>query len=368
MPASAVNLQSILRKAEEGKGLLPEEAEGLLREAQKKDWESIFLLAKSLTEKNFRKKITFFAPLYFSNYCANDCSYCGFRRTNTKMKRRELSPEEFAVEAEYLWKQGHRTLLLVSGEHPVYPSPEKVEKYLQVLERKQMPFSVAIEVESLDVYAYQKLKASGVNCCVLFQETYDREFYAKFHSGPKQDYDWRLASLERAHEGGIDYAGLGILLGLCDWRKDFPAMLQHACRLKEKTGNAPTTVSLPRLRPALGITELSKNQHLVSDREFEKIVALTRIALPQTGIVLSTRESKVFRGRLLRLGIGITHLSAGACTSPGGYAVWPDEGQERGQFYLSDSRPLEEVAAFAEKAGYQPCTRPFYEQEEKKAD
>ncbi|MBI2167000.1 MAG: radical SAM protein [Candidatus Omnitrophica bacterium] len=345
------NPASLLEKARRGEGLLPGEVLSLWSQATPADWAAVFECARVLNEQKFEKKIRFFAPLYFSSYCVNDCLYCGFRRSNRLAKRRALTCEEFLREAKFLWQEGHRSLLLIAGEHPVYAGVDRIAGYLQVLQKADLAFSVTVEVGPLDFTGYRTLKALGVDRCLLFQETYHRPSYVLVHDGPKKNFDWRLEAMERAVLAGLGKVGLGILLGLHSFREDLAGLVGHAWTFKKKFGFFPATFSFPRLQPAYGVSVPWAAQETVSDEDFEKIIAVSRLAMPSVGIVLTTRETPAMRKRLIELGIGVTHLSAGSSTQPGGYTVEPEE--RGGQFDLRDHRPLREVEREVSSQGYE---------------
>lgn len=345
-----------LVKIGQGEGLSPEETGALLAETRPEDWAEIFRVARELTEKNFHKRICFFAPLYFSNHCLNDCLYCGFRRSNRGVKRRSLTEAEFVKEARFLWKAGHRSLLLVAGEHPLYAGVGEIASYVRALQRAGLLFSLMVESAPLATDEYAVLLGLGVRQVLLFQETYNRTTYASVHRGLKSHYDWRLTAMERAQQAGIERVGLGILLGLHDYREDLAALIRHALHFKNKFGAFPSTVSFPRIRPAGGISFTGGGSATVHDEDYQKIIAVTRLALPATGIVLSTRETPLFRRELLQAGTGITHMSAGSATAPGGYTLGADN-EQAGQFDLLDHRPMAAVVKEAKTLGYEPVFR-----------
>ncbi len=341
----------LIAKARKGAGLSPEEILSLFRAGGPDDWQGIFEAARDLTCAHFAGKLRFFAPLYFSNLCVNDCEYCGFQTSNTALKRRALSLQEFVDEARYLWDEGHRTLLLVAAEHPLHAGVSRVEDYMAALRKTGLDFFVMAEIGPLTVDEYRKLRAAGISQCVLFQETYQRDLYGKLHRrGPKKDFQWRYDAMTRAMEGGFRKVGLGFLLGLHAYPEDCAEMARHAWEIKKRFGVFPETFSLPRLRPAYGV-EPPAGHPAVPDEDFKKIVAVMRLAFPQTGLVLSTRETPSFRDHLLESGIGITHMSAGCSTMPGGYTLEkiPAEGS---QFSISDNRPLCEVVERMLELGY----------------
>lgn len=320
-------------------------------------WERIFAEARSLTESRFQKSLCFFAPLYFSSYCANNCVYCGFRSDNRLLMRRALTEEELLQEARFLWDEGHRTLLLIAGEHPAYSGVAQIASYVEVLRGAGLDFTLMVEVGPLSLEDYRRLHALGINHCLLFQETYNRQIYARVHRGRKSDYNWRLEAMERALAGGIENVGLGILLGIGPWQEDLRDLIAHAYTLKERYGRFPATFSFPRLRPVYGGSSFQGNE--VSDEDFQKILAASRLACPDVGIVLTTRETPSFRRQLLEKGIGITHMSAGSSTVPGGYTLQQAVGHE-GQFELADHRSLAVVVQEVQKLGYHPFMTPLF--------
>lgn len=345
-------MNSLLEKAGKGGGLSPEEALEIFDKASPADWENVFQTAGLLTRRNFGKKLNFFAPLYFSNRCVNNCRYCGFRRSNLDIVRRVLSEDEFFSEAQSLWDAGHRTVLLIAGEHPQDASAARIASYVRGLAEKGLSFYVMLEIAPLPIREYELLSRAGVKQVLLFQETYDRSVYDEVHEGPKKNYDWRRGAMARAIQAGMDRVGLGALLGLGDYRKDFLELLRHAWQLKDSFGMFPSTLSFPRLRSAFGVTDFYPARP-VSDDALRKMIAVARLSLPFTGIVLTTRESPELRDYFLSREIGITHVSAGSCTQPGGYSLFKEEPE--GQFSLLDARPLEAVAKQAEEMGYTPA-------------
>lgn len=349
MPKNA--LTSLWAQARRGEGLSSEKAARLWKGAQAHDWKEIFSIARDLTRRHFGRNLFFFAPLYFSSFCVNDCDYCGFRRSNAALQRKALTVEEFLREAKYLWEQGHRTLLLVGGEHPEHSNVERVKTYVEGLQKEGLPFSLTLEISPQSLEDYRRLKALGIRQCLLFQETYDFAVYHTIHHGPKRNFQWRHEAMFRAQEAGMERVGLGILLGLKNAQEDVLSLIQHAWEFKRRFGRFPATVSYPRLCPAEGVSFGAFLK--IPDETYYQVLALTRLALPETGLILSTRESSGFRDRLLELGIGITHLSAGSSTVPGGYTLLHRDAAA-GQFYLEDSRSLREVQASALSLGYTP--------------
>ncbi len=309
--------------------------------------EALARRARGATLARFGRAIRMFAPLYLSNECVNVCHYCGFSVGN-RIRRRTLTGDEIAREWGHLAAQGFRHVLLVAGEDDRHVPLDHVCRTVRAL--KPSAASVAIEIAPLETDGYRACVASGVDTVVVYQETYDRARYAGIHpKGPKRDYDWRLAALERAAAAGVRRLGMGVLLGLSDWRADVLALVSHARRLEKACWRSEITVSVPRLRPAAGGYAPPVP---VSDAELVQIVAALRLALPDAGIVLSTRESPAFRDNLARL--GVTHMSAGSRTEPGGYAVEPGEDHAEPQFDISDDRAPAEVASRLAALGYEP--------------
>jgi 2-iminoacetate synthase len=301
--------------------------------------------AHEVSLRRFGRTIHLFAPLYLSNQCASVCTYCGFSAGNS-IARRTLAPEEVAVEAKALHERGFRHLLLVSGEHARIVSKQYLEDCVAALAR-DVP-SISLEVQVWDTDTYRRLAAAGCEGLVVYQETYDPGVYAAVHEkGRKRNYAWRLAAPDRGAEAGMRRLGLGVLLGLTDdWRADALALAAHARALIKRWWRCEVTVSLPRLRPAAGGYRPARP---VSDAQLVQLLSALRLALPDVGIVLSTREAPSLRDALVPL--GITHMSAGSHTEPGGYAA-PSEAEP--QFEVSDTRSPAKVAAALRAAGYDP--------------
>ena len=311
--------------------------------------------ATSLTRQHFGKAIRLFAPLYLSNECINNCAYCGFSRDNGIL-RVTLSPEQVEAEADHLLAQGFRNLLLVAGEHPRFVSSGYLEEVLRILGRK-VP-SLAIEVAPMEEREYARMVGAGAEGVVVYQETYDPALYAELHTaGPKRDYSWRLACPDRAYRAGVRRIGVGALFGLRSWRDEAIDLAAHLDGLIRRCWRAQFTVSLPRLRPCAGGYQAKE---AVTDRELLILIIAFRLAFPQVGIVLSTREPKEMRDLLLPL--GVTMASAGSHTEPGGYTgqakedvhltvrgrrvdIAREEGDgATGQFEISDDRSPAEIA------------------------
>jgi 2-iminoacetate synthase len=301
-----------------------------------------------------------FAPLYISNRCTNECTYCAFRATNTALVRRALTQEEIAEETRILIRQGHKRILMVSGEAlPQQGFQYILDSIATIYDTHVGPGEIRrvnVNLAPQSVERFRQLKASGIGTFQLFQETYHRPTYAEVHlKGPKRDYDWRTTAFDRAMEAGIDDVGIGVLFGLYDWRFEILAMMQHIRHLEQKFGVGPHTISFPRMEPAAGSDIASRPPHAVSDGDFLKMVAIMRLAVPYTGMIMSTRETADVRRATLEL--GISQISAGSRTDPGGYAEG-EAGRSGGQFQLGDHRSVEEVVTDVVSLGFLPsfCT------------
>ncbi|MFZ0945232.1 MAG: [FeFe] hydrogenase H-cluster radical SAM maturase HydG [Syntrophobacteraceae bacterium] len=354
-----VRVREILAKALELKGLDSEDVEALISVNDPDLIEELFHTARSVKESIYGPRIVLFAPLYISNLCKNNCLYCGFRAENRQIRRRALSQEEIASEVKILVEQGHKRILMVAGESY---AGEGFSYILQSIETVYKTRSgrgeirrVNVNLAPLSIDEFRELKAAGIGTYQVFQETYHPETYSIMHpSGRKRDYAWRFGAIERAMEARIDDVGMGVLLGLYDWRFEILALLRHVEHLDAVFGVGPHTISVPRLEPTVGSQVASNPPHPVSDGDFLKIIAILRMAVPYTGIIMSTREDAETRRSTLAL--GVSQISAGSRTNPGGYA---DGVQERGaQFELGDHRTLDEVVGDLAGLGYIPsfCT------------
>jgi 2-iminoacetate synthase len=317
----------------------------LLSPAAAERLEDMAALAQATTRRRFGRTMHLFAPLYLSNECVSVCTYCGFSAGND-IARRTLTPAEVAAEGRALVESGFRHLLLVSGEHARIVSKD----YLRACVEALAPFvpSLSLEVQVWDTDTYRSLVAAGCDGLVVYQETYDRAAYEAVHlKGKKRNYDWRLAAPDRGAAAGMRRLGIGALFGLQpDWRAEALALAAHARALLRRWWRTEVTISLPRLRPCAGAPE---PPDALDDRSFVQLLCALRLLLPDVGIVLSTRESARFRDAVLPL--GITHLSAGSHTEPGGYAG-PSEAEP--QFAVADLRSPAEVAARLRERGYDP--------------
>lgn len=354
--------ERIIEKAALSKGLTPEEVAVLLQVDDPDLLDQIYRTASQIKEKIYGKRLVFFAPLYFSDYCINNCVYCAYRRDN-KFGRRKLTLDEIKEEVTVLEEMGHKRLALECGEDPKNcPTDyiiDVINTVYSVKEKNGSIRRVNVNIAATTVENYRRLKEAKIGTYILFQETYHRPTYAKMHpSGPKRDYDWHTLAHDRAMEGGIDDVGFGVLYGLYDYKYEVLATLLHAIHLEEVYGVGPHTISVPRLRPARGVT-LEQFPYLVSDADFKKLIAIIRLAVPYTGMILSTRESAEFRDELIN--VGISQLSAGSCTGVGGYSREKNGGseeEETPQFVVEDHRNINEVISSICRSGYIPsfCT------------
>jgi len=300
--------------------------------------------AHEITVRRFGRTVQLYAPLYVSNECVETCTYCSFARANPVV-RRTLTVDEAVEEARLLLARGFRHLLIVSGEHPRHVSPEYLENVIRAL-RDDVP-SLSVEVQPQTEEVYARWVAAGAEGLVVYQETYDRQAYAEVHTaGKKKDFDWRLDTPDRGAAGGMKRLGIGALLGLADWRLEAVHVAAHAHYLMRRYWKAFVTVSFPRLRPAAFAIA---PRHPVSDRDLARLVCALRILLPDAGLVLSTREAPAFRDGMI--GLGITQMSAGSRTEPGGYSA-PEEAER--QFDVEDRRTPEEVSRAIREHGCDP--------------
>jgi len=355
----AGRVRAVLAKALELKGLDRHDVAALMSVSDPELLGELFSTARQVKEAIYGRRLVLFAPLYISNLCANECLYCAFRAQNKDVKRRALTQEEIAREVKILVEQGHKRILLVAGES--YPREgfsyvlKSIETIYATRSGKGEIRRVNANVAPLTLDEFKELKAAKIGTYQLFQETYHRETYKKVHlRGKKVDYDWRISAMDRAMQAGIDDVGIGVLFGLADWRFEILALMQHIAHLEQRFGVGPHTISVPRLEPATGSTLASQPPNAVSDIDFRKIVAILRLAVPYTGIIMSTRETPNIRRETFAL--GVSQISAGSRTNPGGYAE--DEKLDSSQFALGDHRPLDEVVRDISTLGYIPsfCT------------
>lgn len=353
-------VREILSKASEMKGLNLSDVAQLMLIEDPALLNELFETANSVKETIYGKRIVIFAPLYISNLCANECTYCAFRATNKEIVRNSLVQNQIAQEVEILINQGHKRILLVAGES--YPKQgfqyvlDSIRTVYGVKTPKGEIRRINVNVAPLTLDEFKLLKAEKIGTYQLFQETYHHETYSKVHlGGKKRDYNWRITALHRAMEAGIDDVGIGVLFGLYDYRFETLALMQHIAELEHKFGVGPHTISVPRLEPATGSRVASNPPFPVKDLDFRKIVAVLRLAVPYTGIIMSTRETAQMRRDTFAL--GVSQISAGSRTNPGGYQS-ETEDDPSGQFSLGDHRPLDAVIRDVASMGYIPsfCT------------
>lgn len=351
--ADKSGIRQIIDKGRQCKGLELNEVAMLLHLKDKELLEELYDAAKYVKDKVYGKRVVLFAPLYTSNECTNNCLYCGFRRDNRELHRKTLTLDEIVEEARTMEAQGHKRILLICGEDPRKTGVSHLVEAMKAIYKSTDIRRINVEAAPMTVEDYRQLKEAGIGTYVIFQETYNREVYKKMHpAGIKSNYDWRITAIDRAFEAGIDDVGVGALLGLYDYRFEVLGLLMHVKSFEQRYGVGPHTISVPRLRPAMG-WGLERVPYMVNDEDFKKIVAIYRLAVPYTGIILSTRENSVLRDELLS--IGVSQISAGSKTSPGGYK---DEEQKADQFEVSDHRNLPQMLETICDKGYIPsfCT------------
>ena len=356
--ATREDIKLVLEKAKKREGLSYEDIAVLLQVEDKEDLNEIFKLAGEIKDSIYGKRVVIFAPLYVSDHCVNNCVYCGYKRTND-FCRRKLTMEEVAEEVKILEKMGHKRLALELGEDPVNAPIDYVLECLKTIYATQNDNGeirrVNVNIAATTVENYRKLKEAKIGTYILFQETYHKPTYDTMHpKSLKGDYNYHLTSFDRAMEAGIDDVGAGVLFGLADPKFEVIGLMMHNKHLEDKYGVGFHTISMPRLKPASGVT-LQEFPHLIDDEMFKKLVAIIRIAVPFTGIIMSTRETAEMRRELLRY--GVSQISAGSSTGVGGYKE-REEGKETFQFKTSDDRtPLEVIKSVLDD-GYIPsyCT------------
>ena len=357
-------IESILQKAKLHNGLSHREASLLLACELPDLNEQLFSLAEEIKQEYYGNRIVLFAPLYLSNYCVNGCVYCPYHAKNRSIPRRKLSQEEIAEEVRALIRTGHKRLAVEAGEDPVRNPLEyildSIRTIYSVREGGNSIRRVNVNIAATDVESYRKLKAAGIGTYILFQETYNREQYEALHpTGPKSNYAWHTEAMDRAQEGGCDDVGIGVLFGLNNYRYELTAILMHAEHLEARFGVGPHTISVPRICPADDISPEDFPDAL-PDRIFRKLVAVLRVAVPYTGMIVSTRESARMREQLLAC--GISQISGGSRTSVGGYTT-PERHDETAQFDVSDTRPLDDVVRWLLQQDHIPsfCTACYRE-------
>ncbi|KLI13386.1 [FeFe] hydrogenase H-cluster radical SAM maturase HydG [Brachyspira hyodysenteriae] len=358
------NIRDILDKAKEMKGLEPNEALALLLCDDKNAENEMFEIAKKIKLEIYGKRIVLFAPLYLSNYCINGCVYCPYHAKNKHIARKQLTQDEIRAEVIALQDMGHKRLALETGEDPDYASMEylleSIKTIYSIKHKNGAIRRVNVNIAATTVENYKKLKDAGIGTYVLFQETYHKPTYEKVHpSGPKSNYEYHTEAMDRAMEGGIDDVGIGVLFGLYNYKYDFTAMLYHAKHLEDTFGCGPHTISVPRIRPADDV-DVKNFHNAITDSLFKKIVAVLRIAVPYTGIIVSTRESQKSREEVLE--VGVSQISGGSRTSVGGY-VEEEEEENSKQFEISDNRSLDDIIKWLSDIDYLPsfCTACYRE-------
>jgi len=351
-------IDEILNKALKLKGLDLEESAELLNVDDEETAEKIFKAAKQLKEIIYGNRIVLFAPLYVANVCTNNCLYCGFRRDNNSIKRCVLTPDEVAEEAKAIMELGHKRIVLLTGEDYKETGLDYLENCInKIYEAKVFNGEIRrinVNIAPLSVEDFKRLNSFGIGTYQLFQETYNEEIYKYVHPvGKKADYRWRLEAMDRALEAGLHDVGIGPLFGLADYRFETLATLMHSHHLDAKFGVGPHTISVPRIEPAKGVTFSENPPEKIDEFNFKKIVAVLRLSVPYTGIILSTRETPMLRKQLCDL--GASQISAESRVNPGGYSVHKESDS---QFTMSDNRSLDEVVKALIKDGYTPsfCT------------
>ncbi|MCD8138514.1 MAG: [FeFe] hydrogenase H-cluster radical SAM maturase HydG [Planctomycetaceae bacterium] len=354
-------VREVLAKAKTLCGLTIDEAAALMPVSDPALLGEMFDAANHVKNAIYGRRIVIFAPLYISNLCSNECLYCAFRVRNKEVRRRALTQEEIARETRILVEQGHKRILLVAGE--AYPE----QGFSYVLDSIRTIYSVKsgpgeirrvnANIAPLTLDEFKQLKEVGIGTYQLFQETYHRDTYRRVHlAGRKVDYGWRVTAFDRAMQQGIDDVGIGVLFGLFSWNYEVLAMLQHIRHLEQEFGVGPHTISVPRIEPAVGSNMAEHPPAAVSDIDFRKIVAILRLTVPYTGIIMSTRETANLRRELFAL--GVSQISGGSRTNPGGYSEEGLQEDNEAQFSLGDQRSLDDVIQDVARLGLVPsfCT------------
>ena len=358
-------IDEIIEKAKLRKGLTHREASVLLACDDEEKTKEIYALAEQIKKDFYGDRIVMFAPLYLSNYCVNGCVYCPYHYKNKHICRKKLTQEEVKAEVIALQDMGHKRLAIESGEDPVNNPIEYILECIKTIysikHKNGAIRRVNVNIAATTVENYKKLHDAGIGTYILFQETYNKKSYEELHpTGPKHNYDYHTEAMDRAMQGGIDDVGLGVLFGLELYRYELAGLLMHAEHLEAVHGVGPHTISVPRIQPADDI-DPEEFDNGIDDETFAKIIAIIRIAVPYTGMIISTRESKSVRQKALRL--GISQISGASRTSVGGYAEEEDEEENSAQFDVSDRRTLDEVVRWLMELGYIPsfCTACYRE-------
>ncbi|MNM39616.1 2-iminoacetate synthase [compost metagenome] len=358
-------VKNLLERSRDFKGLTHREAAVLLSVEDEELVQEMFKVAGEIKERIYGNRIVLFAPLYLSNHCVNNCEYCGYQHCNSDLLRKKLTQEQIAKEVQALEAMGHKRLALELGEDPINNPIEYVLESLKTIYSLKFDNGAIrrcnVNIAATTVEEYEMLKDAGIGTYILFQETYHKPTYENLHpNGPKHNYNWHTTAMHRARAAGIDDVGMGVLYGLYEHKYDTIALLMHAEHLDKETGVGPHTLSVPRLRPAEGV-DTNKYPHMLKDEEFKKLVAILRITVPYTGIILSTREEANFREEVLS--VGVSQVSAGSCTGVGGYADENKIKENTAQFEVSDERSPSEVMRSLCNQGYVPsyCTACYRE-------
>ncbi|MBD8948001.1 MAG: [FeFe] hydrogenase H-cluster radical SAM maturase HydG [Clostridiales bacterium] len=358
-------IDEIIEKAKLRKGLSHREASVLMACDLPEKIAECYDLAEQIKKDFYGNRIVMFAPLYLSNYCVNGCVYCPYHMKNKHIARKKLTQEEIVREVTALQDMGHKRLAIEAGEHPeINPIEyilESINTIYSIKHKNGAIRRVNVNIAATTVENYRKLKDAGIGTYILFQETYHKESYLKLHpTGPKHDYAYHTEAMDRAMEGGIDDVGLGVLFGLELYKYEFAALLMHAEHLEAVHGVGPHTISVPRIKRADDI-DPDMFDNGIDDETFAKICALIRISVPYTGMIISTRESKAVREKVIRL--GVSQISGASKTSVGGYSEPEPEEENSAQFDVSDQRTLDEVVKWLMELGYIPsfCTACYRE-------
>ena len=357
-------VRDILEKAARCKGLTHREA-AILMDCNDPELEAeIFKLAREIKQRFYGNRIVLFAPLYLSNWCINGCVYCPYHAKNKTLPRKKLSQEEIAEEVRALIRIGHKRLAVEAGEDPVHNPLEyildSIKTIYSIKEGGNSIRRVNVNIAATTVESYRRLRQAGIGTYILFQETYNRAEYQRLHpTGPKSDYAWHTEAMDRAQEGGCDDVGIGVLFGLGGYRYELAGLLMHAEHLEARFGVGPHTISMPRICPADDVS-LDSFPDALPDAIFRKLVAVLRVAVPYTGMIISTRESARMRAQLVDC--GVSQISGGSRTSVGGYTT-EERHDETAQFDVSDTRPLDEVVRWLLETGHIPsfCTACYRE-------
>ncbi len=358
-------VDQIIEKARQRKGLTHREASVLLACTMPDKIQEMYSLAEQIKKDFYGNRIVMFAPLYLSNYCINGCVYCPYHRQNAHIPRKKLTQEDIVREVTALQDMGHKRLAIEAGEHPsmnpIEYILESIRTIYSIKHRNGAIRRVNVNIAATTVENYRKLKEAGIGTYILFQETYHKQSYEALHpTGPKHDYAYHTEAMDRAMQGGIDDVGLGVLFGLQSYRYEFAALLMHAEHLEAVHGVGPHTISVPRIKHADDI-DPNAFDNGIDDDTFAKICACIRLAVPYTGMIISTRESKAVRERVLRL--GVSQISGASRTSVGGYCEPEAEDDNSEQFDVSDKRTLDEVVRWLMELGFIPsfCTACYRE-------